>query len=212
MHNISSLWFFWAISLGFEKPWFDGDDLPSHGTIRKKHKKKNKSQFLEVPPPQKKSHPTRGGGYNKWLEDFLSRCYRNWRLQPVLGPESPGKLSTKSDSKTIRVWDWIIKTFLWKKIEKYQKSQMNKIRFKPPKSLKIEMFKSLFWTTEIKKERCSYHFWAPFATFFEHIFNGIPVSKKNTLPRSRQSPPENSQSDTVRCCSWGNVPTQETLF
>lgn len=62
----------------------------------------------------------------------------------MLGPESPGKLSTKSDSKTIRVWDWIIKTFLWKKIEKYKKSQMNKIRFKPPKSLKIEMFKSLF--------------------------------------------------------------------
>ena len=116
---------------------------------------------------KKKSHPT-PGGYSKWLDDFLPRCYRNWRLQPVLGQESPGKLSTKSDSKTIRVWDLIIEAFLleknWEKQNisneqnQIQASQVSKkwdvpITFLNNRIQKREMFISLlstfchlFWT------------------------------------------------------------------
>lgn len=165
--NISSLWFFWAISLGFDKSWFDGDDLRFHCTIRKKHKKKTRKTPVFGSSLKKKSHPT-PGGYSKWLDDFLPRCYRNWRLQPVLGQESPGKLSTKSDSKTIRVWDLIIEAFLLEKNREKQNisneqnqiqaSQVSKkwdvqITFLNNRIQKREMFISLlstfchlFWT------------------------------------------------------------------
>ena len=164
MHNISSLWFFWAISLGFDKSWFGGDDLPSPMVQSlKNHPKKNQIPVFGSSLNKKTSHPTPGGTVNGWTlfcQDAIatggfSRC---WDRKALGAP-------MKNDSKIIRVWDWIIQTFLRKKIDE-EKISNDWFRFKPPQSLKNEMFKSLFLNNKFKKERYSYHLLSTFCHLF----------------------------------------------
>ena len=125
MHNISSLWFFWAISLGFDKSWFDGDDLPSHGTIHTKHKKNKKNHSFWKFPEKKNPTLPRGGTVNGWTifcQDAIaaggfSRCWDRKALE-----SSQRKVTLKPSEFGI----WSLKHFCWKKIEKNKTFQMNK--------------------------------------------------------------------------------------